>query len=334
MRGNRNYSSMYDGQPSYIYKNCLFATIHLQVKDDLRYHFIGLASILLIATPVTVIFNLLTILTFIYKIKFRVASRVLLCALAIIDLITGLTAIPMMGSMHLLRYLGKTNSCQFLLPGFIIMFTVLLLTFVTLTLISTDKYLAIFYPFKYSARADKQTLMIQVLAMLWTLVTLFGVFTIFTPKLMLIIQALFVTFCLFLPLTIFVHIRIFYELRKRKKHIHTLHANLEGQPTQIRNDCTRGVRVTTTVIVVMIACYLPVVAFGILRRNKSFDHYSDRNKLIQHWIHGLVLLNSLMNPFIYCWQLQGFRKSLFSLLKRSTTVGPATLSVSEHRGVP
>ena len=333
MGSDSNYSSKYDGRPSYIYENCLYTTTYLQVEDvQLRYHFIGMASVLLIATPATVIFNLLTILTFICKIRFRVASRILLCAVAVTDLITGLTAIPMMGTMHLLRYLGKTTYCPLFLPGMIITFTVLLMTFVTLTLISIDKYLAIFYPFKYSARVDKQTLMIKVLAILWAAVALFGVFTVFTPKLKLILNALFVMFCLFLPLTIFVHIRIFYELRKRRKQTHTRRATLNQQPsterTQIRNDGTQGIRVTTTVIVVLIICYLPVTALGLLRRNNLFDSKSDGNKVIQYWMNALVLLNSLMNPFIYCWQFQGFRKNLFSLLRRSTAVGPATPPLS------
>ena len=335
MGSSINYSSGYDGRPSYIYENCYFTTTYLQVEDvQLRNHFIGVALVLLTATPAAVIFNLLTILTFIYRIKFRVTSRILLCAVAVTDMITGLTAIPMMGTMHLLRYLGKTTFCPLFLPGYIFMFTALLLTFVTLTMMSVDKYLAIFYPFKYNARVDKQTLMIRVLVTLWTLVTLFGVFTIFTPKLKLITEALFATFCVFLPLTIFVHIRIFYKLRKRKRQIHTLCASLKQQPsadkTQIRKFGTQGVRVATTVIVVLIVCYLPATALGILRRNNLFDSESDVNKLIQYWTHALVLLNSLMNPFIYCWQLKGFRKSLFSLLRKSRTAQPATPSVSEH----
>ena len=210
----------HQGQPRYIHDNCHYTTTNLQVEAvDLRRHFMGLAMVLFTITPATIIFNLLTISTFIYKIKFRVASNILLCALAFTDLFKGLTVIPVMGTVHLFLYLNKKDCCLFFMSGMVIMFTFLLMTFATMTLMSIDRYSAIFYPFKYSARIDKQTLIIRILAPLWTSVIFLGAFTVFTAKLKLVWIALEVASSIFLPLTFFVHVRIFFEVRRRRKEI-------------------------------------------------------------------------------------------------------------------
>ena len=327
MTSNNNYSFTYYDQPSYIYKNCHFVMTYLHAEAlNLRFSYVGLAAVLFTIAPATIIFNLLTILTFIYKTKFRLPSNIFLCGVAITDFINGFTAIPLTGLMHLFRYLDNVT-CPLFLSGMIIMYTLILMTFATMALISIDKYLAIFYPFKYNSRINKKTLIIKIIATVWTLVILCGTFTVFTPQLQLIRSALMATAGMLLPFTIFVYFRIFYELRRRRKQI-CLHCGSFNQETVINrirtsNNGTQGLRATTTILVVLFFCYLPITVTGLLRRVNYLNVDSDRNNLIQAWLNGLVLLNSLMNPLIYCWQLKGFRKDLLNLT-RSTRTEPSS----------
>ena len=336
MEHNSHHSPMYQGKSSYIHENCHFTTTYLQVEAvHLRRHFLGLAIVLFTIAPLTIIFNLLTIMTFIYRTKFRVPSNIFLCGMAITDLITGSTAIPIMGTTHLLRYLDKRVSCRFFISGWILMLTVIFLTFTTMTLISIDKYLAIFYPFKYSAKNDKQTLMVKILATLWTIVICLGAFTIFTPELKLVRTALMVTSSILIPLVIFIQLRILLEIRKRRRRVCVQRTISRLERTfrgfRIRNDGTQGLRVTTTIVIVLFVCYLPITTMGLLGRINFLNIHSGTNKLIYCWLSTLVLLNSLMNPVIYCWQLRGFRRDLTDLLRKPNVIRPTTQLYNNRR---
>ena len=302
----------------------MFATSFLSIQGNhLQKHYIALSTILFILTPATVIFNLLTILTFLRKIKFRIPSNILLCAVAVTDLITGLTATPIMGVLHLCRYL-KLVSCPLYLPGVIVTFSVTFTTFVTMLLISIDKYIAIFHPFTYNARIGNNVL-ITAVGIMWTLVLLCSAFSIFTSELKLVRNAVITVACSLLPFAIFVYTRIFFELRRRGRQIHTRRLSL-NQAKVINEICrdarrvSQGLRATSTIIVVLCICYPPVATVVIMRRFGHADFHSDIHSLLQAWLNVLLLSTSLMNPFIYCWQLKGFRRDLFDLLRQRTSL--------------
>ena len=285
MASNNNYSGTYKGQPSYIHKNCHFSFDYYHVDSKhLQHNLIALAAIHFAMTPAIIILNILTILTFIYKTKFRIASHILLCAVAITDLIAGLTAIPILGFMHLFRYLGKTP-CALYLYGIIILFTVILLTFVTMTLIAFDKYFAIFHPYKYSAVIDKHRVIVKILAILWTLVALIGGFTVFSDKLKLVRNAVIVIAGPLLPFAIFVHIKIFIALRRHRKEIHmrrtSIHQASVINNIRIRRDGTQGLRATTSVITVSFVCYIPISVFGILLHTNFIKIHSDIENIVK-----------------------------------------------------
>lgn len=68
-------------------------------------------------------------------------------------------------------------------------------------------------------------------------------------------------------------------------------------------------------------CYLPYVCLKIVGRYTSWD---DQVTAAFYWCGTLVLLNSSLNPLLYCWRIHGVKqaakqtvKNMFSCFKRS-----------------
>ena len=103
-----------------------------------------------------------------------------------------------------------------------------------------------------------------------------------------------------------------------RRHAHQIHS-LQVQPTVQENapNVTNASRLrkstfmTIYVYVLFLVCYLPwVCALGFI----SFSRGLAVLKAVYQYTFTLVLLNSSLNPLIYCWKLRGVRQTIMNTL--------------------
>ena len=302
-----------------IHENCLDLTTTMHIRNEKYYfHFLVLAVVLFIMGVITIIFNVLTILTLVYAKKLKTISNILLFCLATTDLMAGLTSQPMLGVIFLQKYF-KIVSCRIFLPTVVLLFIFATLTTVTVALISMDKYYAILYPLRYSvAFGMDQIHAKRILLVIWVTIILIGTFSLFTDKLSLIRQFMMTVCCASAPLSIFVHLRVLFVIRKQRRQIHArAHRLSVAQHTgsqHIRPLPAQGLRISMTIAVTMFLCYLPIMVMSAMLRSTYL--INDVFVILFLWCNAILLLNSLLNPLIFCWQLRGFRRDLLNLVGR------------------
>ncbi len=72
-----------------------------------------------------------------------------------------------------------------------------------------------------------------------------------------------------------------------------------------------------TVLIIVgafLLCYLPVTIFNLLSESKDFGQST--SMIVYDWTNNVVLLNSAINPIIYCWRVGFLRREMKITLRR------------------
>lgn len=232
----------------------------------------------------------------------------LMCCLLCSDTLMGLVFLPLYAVWTKNNY--ALNSC--VITGCLLFFGWFLsfISFMTIVAVSGDRFVALFYPFKYKSIVTF-TRTIKLILMIWTFSAIQSTMSLFhnfvVPR--YIFLGCLLSFGLFV--LIFTYARIFKLVRHHQRQINS---------QQIHNDNTHQKKLAITmayVIAVTLLCYTP---FGI-----SLAFYviqGQFNKTSLQFFHLSELLfccSSLCNPVIYCMRNLEIRTAVLSLIRNITT---------------
>ena len=106
--------------------------------------------------------------------------------------------------------------------------------------------------------------------------------------------------------------KIYLTVRRHRKQIQVL--QVREQKGRERSNVTRRFKLagsTFCVYLVFVVCYLPHICITIVLINsgpsKTICHF-------KYYFWTLVLLNSSLNPLIYCWKMRDIRQSAIDIL--------------------
>lgn len=242
----------------------------------------------------------------------------LFLSLAVSDFAVGLFAQLMFGIIVavMLKMAANGNfNFDFLCPRILTVsyFAIYLLTcasFLTIVLIAVDRVLAVFLHLRYQELVTSKRVAIALLSLwLTSVVAVSSSFILLPDQNNMVV----VTFELFgLLVTTVGYVRIYKVVR--------YHRNQIASQSQLQNNHTmRILRETKSTInallvyIVFLACFLPNLCCIFLLRADSLG----LSLLVANHVSGfLVLLNSSLNPIIYCWRYREIRKIVKDLIKR------------------
>ncbi|XP_068742409.1 adenosine receptor A3-like [Montipora capricornis] len=123
------------------------------------------------------------------------------------------------------------------------------------------------------------------------------------------------TVCAILCLIIIsiLYCKIYLTVRRHRKQIQVL--QVREQNGRERANAARRFKLagsTFCVYLVFVVCYLPNICINIVRiksgpSSKTILHF-------RYYFWTLVLLNSSLNPLIYCWKMRDIRQSVIDIL--------------------
>ena len=115
-----------------------------------------------------------------------------------------------------------------------------------------------------------------------------------------------------LLLTTFVYTHIYRVVKKHQNQIHCQLRVSNTQATELLRE-RKSVFNALIVYVVFLACYFPYLCLMIL-----ITASGPTTAIIMAEMAGLLLvfLNSMLNPFIYCWRYQEIKESVKNVLKK------------------
>jgi len=238
--------------------------------------------------------------------------KTLLLSLSISDLGVGLLGHPVYTSL-LVKLLQKQNlDCHTYLAFGFIPTVFLLASFLGVSAISVDRFLAIHLHLRYQELVTHKRVVAVVIST-WLL----SVFLPLTPfwisfDIYLLI-ILFLVVSRFL-LTTVVYIRIYFAPRRQKNQIQAMQVQGGAENGEIIANFASLIKSAVGVFyvyLVFLVCYSPsvinVAAFGISGPSISIKRF-----FLFSWT--LSFLNSSLNPVIYCWKMRQIRRAVMDIL--------------------
>ena len=287
-----------------------------------------------ISCPLTVLLNVLVIMTVKRKPRLQTYTNILLACLAATDaVLTGLLVQPSFILWKTLQLLGKTSQETTDATRFhnSSLHTAFMCSSLHLMLVTGERLMAIKFTMRYPYVVTKQNIkravtLLWILAITWVIYDMLG--QIYNIDLLFYINIALVIILISCVLFITCSYVILYRetLRQRKK-IKTQQLPQEAVERFAKEN--KALKTTVYIVGAVVFCLLPAVF--TLCWVVSLPPGVDPTKVkffyaFTPWIRTFGMFNSLLNPLIYCWRQKEMRKFVFMRLQARQVVLPMNLN--------
>ncbi|XP_078378104.1 adenosine receptor A2a-like [Oculina patagonica] len=266
-----------------------------------------------ITCPFTVLLNVLVITAVKRRPRLQTNTNILLACLAITDALTGFLVQPSFIAWKILVVLGVKNTYIFYIPHIAILTTVSFSSLLHLALVTCERLLAIKYTMHYYNIVTTQKMKLAVIA-IW-------VFTICcivlrsqdaTRRIGEVIMTFAMISCIvFIAAS---YLILYRETVRHQKMIKT--QQLPQEEVERFAKESKALKTTVYVVGAVLLCFLPMAfIFFTFAAGLNIAYPAP-------WIRTFVMLNSLLNPLIYCGRQKEMRQFVF----RITPVAVAPLN--------
>ena len=245
--------------------------------------------------------------------RLQTNSNILLACLAATDALTGLIVQPSFIVWKISQLLGAGNSQAILNFHDAFLNAAVLSSSFHLMLVTFERLLAIKFTMRYSNVITEKNIKIAV-TVFWIIAFTSGTFRLLKMQLIFLLvefTVVLVSCILFIPLA---YMMLYRETRRHQKMIKT--QQLPQEEVERFTKKNKALKTTVFVVGAVIFCLLPGVVYLIL----FFAGFSQSSLLfLESWLRTCGMINSLLNPLIYCWRQKEMRKFV---LRRSQVVHP------------
>ena len=248
---------------------------------------------------VSIVSNALVLTTIIRTPSIRSRQMIMLCSLAVSDILVGLIAQPIYCALLL------TKAYDLYHVSTVIGYSLCGVSFLTITAITVDRFLALHYHLNYASLVTERRVK-YTLIIIWLFSLLITGFRLLDFRLQNSLVSIVTITCLII--CTFCYIRIYRIVRRHQSQI-----NAQQQAAQ-NSDAGKNLNIarlrrsalnTFVFYIALLLCYIPIfVSLGLTAL--SFKDWESE----WEFANTAVFLNSSINPFLYCWRLRELRKEV------------------------
>lgn len=286
-------------------------------KPTLEAQVVSLLTCLInsLSCPLAFVENILVLIAVLRKRELRSVHNTSILCLAVADCLVPVLIQPAFIAYQARKYDNGTLACvPYFLKTVFEMWSVGL-SFITLSFITIERYVAIVWPFQYEEHFKKKLIIFTISScwLVWTIFTFTLRFSPVSGSLKIFSGVAAVVLTSNLLLTSFVYYKVYKLVRNHQNAI-------RAQPSGATN-LHLETKATATIFYItgaQILCCLPTVCVSVLHQANVFT-----DEIIMHEMYPLaesaLFLSSVFNPAIYVWRNQRIRKSLKEFVKRSNS---------------
>ena len=250
----------------------------------------------------TVFTNALFISTYHNNRILQNTSNMLLVVLAVSDILVGLLAEPMSIIRAIMEINGSHSCVLFDISRLVIIFSSGL-SFLTIIVITHDRYIAIYYPLRYPILFSKRNVKIVLVGCGIVLIGLL------VCRAVLPLEIFFLIICSLTFYTtlsaVVVYSKILFAARRQKLQIQTMVRSSQYYRPAISLHEIKTTQVMVYVLGAMILCYYPGTCFWIY---SAFHGYTlESMYTVVPYLETAVFLNSAINPVTYLLRSRSIR---------------------------
>ena len=271
-----------------------------------------------VLSPTAFLLNLLVIITITKRTELQRPSKILLRSMAVSDLLVGGISMPLSAIIGLLlphRILTERQFCTFDLVIFLFSYILYLCSFLHLTMIAWERYIAIRKWMDYKGIVTKGRL--KMLAMIAWVLSIGGVSSAFismtvvggdglllAAEILDIISSILIV-CLLIAIVCF-YVMVYLTVRKREL------SQIMQVSVLVKAKLENRVAMTMALVTVaLVIFFIPMTVVFIL-----VDYFQVfRGLLAWRVVETLVYLNSIASPLIYCYRDRLFRIAVLQILR-------------------
>ena len=265
--------------------------------------FIIIIIINTITCPFTVLLNLLVIKAIKSTPRLRTNSNILLACLAVTDSLTGLLGQPLFVLSKIFQLFGLSDSGTVENCYFSTVIVIVTASYFHLMLVTLERLIAIKFTMQYPNFITDEKMKRAVLVV-WILAFINGTFRVLKMSLVVRFFSVLLTLSCILFLA-FAYFVMYRETRLQQEKIKT--QQLPQQEVERFNKENKALKTTVFVVGAVIICLLPICFCLIL----LVTCFCDICPTIAPVTQTCAMLNSLVNPLIYCWRQKEMRKVIF-----------------------
>ena len=260
-----------------------------------------------ITCPFTVLLNVLVIMAVKRRPRLQTNSNILLACLAATDALTGLIVQPLFIVWKISLILGVGNSEGFFYFHNAFLITAVLSSSLQLMLVTFERLLAIKFTMRYSNIITEKKIKIAV-TVFWIIALSCGIFMLIKMKLIIVRFVFILVLVSCILFVAFSYLILYRETRRHQKMIKT--QQLPQEEVERFTKENKALKTTVFVVGAVIFCLLPA---GALVSLLTAGLISSLSSLLiwDSWVRTASMLNSLLNPLIYCWQQKEMREFIF-----------------------
>ena len=306
-------------------------TILVSNTTETRAVTVILIIVSIITAPVTSLLNGLVIIAVKTKIRLKTKSNIALACLASTDCCMAVIGQPIFVALNIVVLQQETSYTYCLIRQLssAVLTVLARATILHLALMYLDRYIAIKHPYRYTNMVTA-TRLLRSSVFVW-IVALLSTGTSFLTKNIPLSQLIKVSMIITssgVAIIIFCQAALYYETRRHEKQITANQVSEDNKRKFLMEK--KALKLTTTVLLVLVLTYLPLIVVTILY-GISFIESLNTVHIASTIVVFLVLINSLINPVIYCIRRRQFRVAFIEILFRKSNVQAKEIEMQVKR---
>ena len=257
----------------------------------------------LLTCPLTVLLNTLVIIAVKTRQRLQNMHNLILASMAGTDLAVGMVVQPMFIAREISRQTGGSISMYYNLSTTTLITAALLCitSLFHLALISVERLIAMKYSLKYNDIATKRRLTAAI-ALCWLFATI-------NVTIRLTVAPITVFFVMFItPVIFYCHVSVYFVCRR---HLHQMKSeqNSSEATTKFLED-RKAWKTTSIILGGLLLSFLPQLFRTVAGRKFSIPLLNS----VEPLTFSCVMLNSILNPVIFCFRSRIIRHALLQLV--------------------
>ena len=244
--------------------------------------------------------------------------KTLLLGLAVSDLCTGLFAHPFYVA-RMVKFVNERTTVRDKSAPVNVAFSritnfLFFASFLSVLVLTVDRFLAIHFHLRYQQVVTYKRSFVVVISLFMVSASLSSVS--FWFKHAFTIQTVFEIVCL--TITLLLYCRIYSIVRRHRSQMHAQQVRHEAaENREEKVNAERGfklARSTFYVYLIFVICYSPQMCINVISINSGGRKQTADDIFPYFWT--LALLNSSLNPLIYCWRIRHIRCTVKDILRK------------------
>ena len=260
--------------------------------------------------PICITGNVLVLAAVWRNPSLRTPSIILLCSLAVSDLLVGFLALPLDIAVALTPLSQVSSYSRLSQARLVLTIQLCCVSLDTMTAISVDRYLALHYHMRYPNMMTSRRATC-VAATFWCKNFILSLLIIWKKTAILLVALVFVALCLFIS-------SITYNAIYRivRHHQHQMHAQQQAVQSMnaeqnLKIQAKKRAANTFIYYICLVLCYFPeAVSFLIWVTCK--EHWNIRWRFAD----TILFINSAINPFLYFWRNREVREEVLKIVRK------------------